>query len=286
MSDALHIIEAATRAAEPTELDEAIRFHTVVAPGGQDEAGSVQVIDLEAVRDELEYRHRPRRKKGTYRVHDADSLVAYLAKHADADSEVWADTVEAKIVGVIDAHRQEAIGDGQRHEEHRVEYAVLHTKSWKAWIANDGKLVDQSTFAELIEDRSLDIVRPSAADMLELAQSFRATTDVSFKSSKRLGNGERQFEFREQVDAGAGRDGQMEIPETFDLALQPFEGAERFKVTARFRYRINNGHLAIGYKLERPEDVLREAFLDVVGKVQSGVTELDRLNSPIFLGSR
>ena len=280
-TDTQPIIDVALAAAGPKPLAEDVRFHTVVSPAD----GGIKIIDLQAECDKI--RDTPRRKTGTYKVHDPASLVAYLEKHGDPDSEVWADTVNAKITAVLNAHTgdrddQQTAG---RFEDHRVEYAVLLTEAWKAWKKYDGQLVDQATFAELIEERAIDIVSPTAADMLELAQSFRATTGVEFKSSKRLGNGERQFEYREQVEAGAGKDGQMEIPETFELGLQPFEGADRFKVTARFRYRINNGALAVGFKLERPEDVLREAFLTVVAKVQDGIADLGLIESPIFLGS-
>lgn len=281
-SNAQAIVNAATRAAEPTALDDSVRFHTVVSPDG-----GIKVLDLEAKVDEARYAHTPRRKQGTYRVHDAKSFVSYLAKHADPDSEVWADAVAAKIVGVLDAHEEtDGTVPGARHEEHRVEYSVLLTDAWKAWKEYDGKLMDQSTLAEHFESRSIDIIRPNAADMLELAQSFRATTASSFESSKRLSDGQRQFQYREEIDAQAGKKGQLDIPETFEIGLKPFEGADGFKVTARFRYRITDGVLRIGYKLDRPEDVLRQAFLTVVENVEEGVSSLSRLNSPIFLGSR
>ncbi len=281
-SNAQAIVNAATRAAEPTALDDSVRFHTVVSPDG-----TVEVLDLEKLADEAKFSHTPRRKRGTYKVHDAQSLVAYLEKHADPDTEVWADAVAAKIVGVLDAHENtDGSVPGARHEEHRVEYAVLLTEAWKAWAEHDGKLLDQETLAEHFESRSIDIRKPAAADMLELAQSFRATTSLAFESSKRLSDGQRQFEYREDVTAQAGKKGQLDIPETFELALKPFEGADGFKVTARFRYRLSSGRLLVGYKLDRPEDVLRQAFQTVVEKVEEGVAELDRLNSPVFLGSR
>lgn len=283
-TDTQPIIDAALQAAGPQPLGDDDRFYTIVVPGSGDEAGEVKLIDLDAERDAFEYSHRPRRKAGIYKVHDADSFVAYLAKHADADTEVWADHVAAKITGVLDAHGNAGPTDA-RHEAHRVEFAVLLTEAWKAWTERDGKLITLDAFAELIENRLIDIRRPSAADMLELAQHFHATTDSTFKAGSKLVSGERHLEFREQIDATAGRDGTLPVPETFDLALQPFEGADAFKVTARFRYRINNGQLAVGYKLERPEDVIREAFTTVVAAVQEGVSGLD-LNSPILLGSR
>jgi uncharacterized protein YfdQ (DUF2303 family) len=281
VTDTQPIIDAATRAAEPKVLNDSERFHVVVSPTGQ-----VHLYDLFAEAEKHSTANiAPARKTGTYQVHDASSFVAYIAKHGNPDTEVWADTVNAKITGVINAHIAGGPNNAQ-FEDHKVAYSVQLTEAWKAWASRDGKLDSQSDFAELIEDRALDIVQPAAADMLELAQTFQATIGVSFESSKRLSSGERQLAYREQVDAKAGRAGQMDIPETFVLGVRPFEGADPYKVTARLRYRITDGVLRIGYKLERPEDVMREAFLGVVAKVQTGISELDRLNSPIFLGSR
>lgn len=276
-NNAQAVIDAATRAAEPHTLDEAYRFHTLVSPDG-----TIKVVDLNAERDKAEFANDPRRKTGEYRVHDADSFVAYLAKHADTDTEVWADAVAAKITGVLDAHQV----DDPRHEGHRVIYGVLLTEAWKRWTEFDGKPLAQEDFADFIQERAIDVVTPSGADMLEVAQTFKATVGVNVESSVRLSTGQRQFVYREDIDGKAGKTGQLEIPETFVLALRPFEGADAFKVTARLRYRISSGDLKIGYKLERPEDVIREAFLSVVTKVQAGVTDLDRLNAPVFLGSR
>lgn len=264
--DAQSIIDSATRAAEPTIIGETLALVTV--PDG----GRVEIVDLEA--RQAPYRARPARKRGTFAVHNAESFCAYLNKHGVESSEVWADTIGNRIVGVIDAHASTEAG----WADHRVTYAVQQTPAWQAWATHDGKLLDQATFAELIEDRSVDIVRPSAADMLELAQTFQATVGVSFESSKLLSSGERQIEYRETVDAKAGKAGRLEIPKDFDLALVPFEGADPYKVTARFRFRITDGALRIGYRLQRPQDVLREAFEGVVGDVETAVTQ------PVFRG--
>lgn len=269
MSNAQAIIDAGIAAAHPTPLDESGRFHAVTVPAN----GTSQVIDLEHHMEQ--FRDRPRRKRGGYAVHDAASFVAYLAKHGVEESEVWADATQARIIGVVNAHPADAAG----WSDHRVTYQVIHTDAWRAWAAHDGKLLDQATFAEHIEDRAIDIIRPAAADMLELAQTFAATIGVRFESSKVLSSGERQLEYRETVEAKAGRAGSLEIPRDFELGLVPFEGADRFKVTARFRYRIADGGLRVGYRLDRPADVLREAFLSVVAAVEDGVS------APVFRGA-
>lgn len=248
------------------------------------DGGHVKVVDIESL--VAPYRANPARKTGTFHAHDADTFAAYLAKHGTDDTEVWADVTGAKIVGVIDAHESAAgpvgeFGPLAGWAQHRVVYTVAHTKAWKAWTAHDGQLLSQSDFAELIEDRALDIVRPSAADMLELSQTFQATIGVNFESSKLLSSGERVLEYRETVDAKAGRAGKLEIPKDFDLALVPFEGADPFKVTARFRYRITDGVLRVGYRLTRPDDVLREAFESVV----TALSRMDGTPDVIFRGT-
>lgn len=251
------IIDVAIDSVEPAGLDEEGRFYAV--------QGNPTIIDLEKHREQ--FRGAPRRKKGSYTVHDADSFVEYLNKHGSDQSEVWADATAARLIGVLNANtRAEA-----EWEDHRVGYGVLLSDAWKAWIHNDGKLLSQQEFAEHIEDRAIDVVQPAAADMLELSQTFQATMGVDFESAQQLSSGERRLTYRETVDAKAGRVGQLEIPQTFTLGLTPFEGADPYRVVARLRYRIADGNLRIGYKLERPTDVLREAFQGVVDDVSTRI---------------
>lgn len=260
--DAQAVIDAATRAAGAMPVDpERGRFVAFSVPAG----GDVEVVDLDALADK--HRDTPKRKAGAYAVHDALSFIAYLGKHGTDATEVWADAAGCRIVGVLDAHGSQDAGWGG----HRVTFAVQHTEAWRAWTALDGKLIEQAALAEHLENRAVDIVRPSAATMLEVAETFQATIGVNFESSKLLSSGERQFLYRETVDSKAGRAGQLEIPKDFDLALTPFEGASMYKVKARFRYRITDGALRVGYKLERPTDVIREAFSDVVTIIEGAV---------------
>jgi uncharacterized protein YfdQ (DUF2303 family) len=109
--------------------------------------------------------------------------------------------------------------------------------------------------------------------MLELAKSFQATKGVTFRSDKRLDNGQVQVLYEETIEAKAGQRGEMTVPPVFVLALQPFEGSDTYRVQARLRYRISDGTLTIGYVLDRPEDVIRAAFDDVLAEIET-TTEL------------
>jgi uncharacterized protein YfdQ (DUF2303 family) len=266
------VIDSATRAAAPTAVEPG-KVYSVVVP----EDGKHVLVDL----DQDKYRDRPRRKAGTVKVHDADTLIAYIDKHGLPQTEVWADVSRASLVAIINAHLG-TTGDGVEDyagwSDHRAVLEVRHTPSWVAWLGLDKKWLTQTEFAEHIEDRAVDIVQPSGAEMLELAQSITATVGVAFESSKQLSSGERQLEYKETVTAKAGSRGRLDIPTSIELGLVPFEGAPKYKVTARFRFRINGGDLRLSYSLERPEDVVANAFTDIVTKVGAAIEQ------PLFSG--
>lgn len=267
------IVEAAQAATTPQPIGEADenRFYTVTTPAG----GTTKVIDLDELREPLN--PYPSRKRGTVTVRDADSFNAYLDRHSTIHTEVWADRERGQIVAVINGHAPKADGN-PGHGDHRATLALRKTPAWQAWENLNGKMLGQAQFAEHIEDRQIDIVDPKPADMLEVVQTFKAAKKVDFESSQRLSSGEVVLEYRETVAAQAGKKGQLTIPERFTLGLQPYEGSDGYRVTARLRYRINDGALYLGYALDRPEDILQGAFDDVVDAVQAGIT------APLFRG--
>jgi len=259
------VVEQLTReAVEPREIEHGL----YLAPG--DETGS-RVID---VRDQIERtKDHPRRKTGAVTLAQHDSFVAYLAKHALPETEVWADIDKDRITAVINAHAAVA-GDPDDEGvagwgDHRATLQLVTTQDWRDWTGNSGKLVGQQEFAEFVEQHLPNFLRPSAADMLELAQTIKGSTKVSFESSKRVKSGETAIEWREETTATAGKKGTIDIPDTIDLGMQVYEAGAPYKLTARFRYRIGAGagQLVLGYVLERDGDVKRDAFGQVVQQV-------------------
>lgn len=219
-----------------------------------------------------EPRLSPDRKTGRVRLYDATSFAAYFHKHHENDqAEIYADPYAPTIVAVLnglglrgDTDVDPELGWG----DHRAELIFRTTLAWQRWTKRNGVLGTQSEFAEHIEESLPDIIEPDGATMLELAQSFQAHSRVHFESAKDLGSGQRQLVYREQTDATAGVKGDITIPKEFVVALSPYEGSSLYRVTARLRYRLTDGRLSIGYVLDRPEDVLRNAFDDVLKQVQ------------------
>ena len=248
----IEVARIAERRGEPLEVD-AEKLYVV-----RDDDGRVEVLDLQG------HRLRPERKTGAVVFYTAESFAEYVGRHSqpgdDTEATIWGDVRGPVVKAVLDDHSKALTGWG----EHRAHLMLRPTVAWTTWVAHDGKYLDQVAFAEQVEDRLVDIVEPDGALMLELAQSFQATSQANFRADQRLASGEVKLRWEETVNASAGGAGDLKIPATFVLGIEPFEGSSPFKVTARFRYRIREGTLKLGYKLERPEDVLQTAFDEVL----------------------
>lgn len=251
--DAQAIIDATRATAEPKPVEP---------------AGLYVVHHGQTVVETDDYAPHPRRAKGQATVYDAESFVHYVRAHEEAQTEVWQDEEAQTITAVLDSH-----GDVPGWGDHRVTLKLRKTPQWTRWAEQSGRMMGQGVFAEFIEDQVSDIVRPTGAEMLELAQTFQAHKGVQFESSKFLDSGHRQLVYKEDVEAKAGKRGQIEIPNTFELGIRPFLGADGYKVTARLRYRIDDGVLTLGYKLVEPEEVLRSAFDDIATEVGAGIEQ-------------
>lgn len=227
------------------------------------DAGQVHKIDLTAD----EYHDLPRRKRGTVTVRNVASFKHYWDKHHGAESEVYADLDAGTFTGVIDAY-------GPAHEDtnwqqHRLVLQLQQTLPWRTWLANDRAMMPQQAFAEFLEDNARDVTgkRVTAADLLEVAQHFQAHTKVNFTQGQRLATGQTQLTYVEEVDAKAGQRGTVEIPAEFDLAILPYEDCAPKVMAARFRYRLANGELRLGYFLNDPARTAREACDEIAVKL-------------------
>ena len=253
INGAAKIVETAQAAAIPSLLEPG-GLASILLPMGS----RVQVLDLE------KYLQEPKRKRGVYRPATVESLIQYLDLHHGEGTAIWVDILGEVIVGVVNDHAPIEPGWG----DHRAILQLIHTPEWNRWKKLDGQLVGQEQFAEHIEESITELVDPDAATMLEIAQSIQATTTASFRSATRLANGEIQMKYDEEVDAKAGRAGQLEIPSRFTLAIAPFYGEEPYQVTARLRYRVSGGKLAIGYRLDKPHEVLLDSLHHIAARLR------------------
>lgn len=226
-----------------------------------------EVVDVRArLQDALGQEH-PARKTGDYGVRDVTSFVEYVTKHRLAETELWATARAGQLHAVLNAHGGAHAG----WEDHTAILSLEADPDWVDFVSRSGHYYSQADFAEFIEDHLHVFAKPKAADMLELAQTFQATTKVDFQSSHRVKSGETQLAYAETTSAGAGKKGTLAIPDTFTVGLSPYKGLDPYAVEARFRYRIEGQQLRLGYKLVRPDKVLDDAFNQITTDVASAL---------------
>ena len=254
------LVEAARAGVAATKIEHnAAVAHYLVATGA---GGKIETVNLETGHP------HPLRKRGMVQAFDAASFNMILATNADAgDIAIYVDRdpEDPKVVAILNGHGETGPGWG----DFRVEIAFRQTPQWAKWKANDGQMMAQVNFAEFIEDNLDDIADPAGAEMLEIAQYLQATRSVNFKSGMRLSSGQVQFQNVEDIQAQVGA-GQVAIPEMFTLGIAPLFGVPSYRVPARFRYRIQDGKLKLGYKLQRLETMMETIMEEVEQQLAVG----------------
>lgn len=266
--------DLALEAAKPEVLD-AGNFYAWRKPDG-----NIAQVDLTDA--------YPAFKEGTVTVRDVRSFAAYFAKHADSDSEVFADTDSASVTAVLDAHRgaeaaAEGSGDAARWQQHRLVLQLQETLPWRTWLAMNGHPVPQARFAEFLEDNYRDLApdgKVKAADLLEMAQSFQSVTKLEFDSGQRLSSGDTELTFRETSNNTAGKERKIAIPTEFDLAIAPFDDCAEALITARFRHRREGAQLFMLYVLNNPDRHREAAVKEITGQAAEAIGREILLGQP------
>lgn len=196
----------------------------------------------------------PARQRGTTTISDADSFIAYLGERSIKTGELvpiyWDyDTTGARFHAVL---------NDDTWRDWRVHYCPRFAPQWVRWIQSNRKAMVQADFAAFVEDNAPDIIEPESAAMIEVSRTIEAKKRVNFSSGIRLSNGQNEITYEETIDGTAGK-GKLAIPETFVIAVPVFVGGDPWKVTARLRYRINEGKLSMWYDLLRADDVVQAA---------------------------
>lgn len=233
---------------------------------------------------------RPTYLAGAVKIHDYASFIAYVTRFRDADSVVFADRQLLTLTAVLDYHRAApaldatyVAGDAHRARwgRHVATYTARTTPEWATWNAQNGKKVSQLEFAEFLENNLVDVARPTGAELLEMATRLEASKSAKFAAGVRLADGQTQITYEETITGAAGEKNALTIPPSFILGIAPFEGADKYALEARFRYRIaDGGKLSLWYDLLRPFRVVDDAFGAVLTATGAALGE-----TPIIHGS-
>lgn len=225
------------------------------------------------VQDHTQYRPAPPTLKETVNLHRPEDFCAYVALFADkATTMVFTDYNDG-FGAILDYHKSPTEPSWGRHQ---ATLGLAHPPAWTTWAAKNKTFMTQTEFGQFLEDNLPDIAAPNGADLLEVARNFEASKSVAFKSFKRESDGAVNFAYEEDVK-GTTSQGAIKVPTEFTLGLVPYEGAKKYAVTARLRYRIAGaGVLTLWYELLRLEDVLDAAFTEIEASICEKLTPVIR----------
>lgn len=206
-----------------------------------------------------EHAATPERVKAAVSVLDPQSFIEYYKLFSNESSRVFAFEPEIRVTAVLDYHASQ--GGDPHWCQHRITLTLRQSEEWKRWLGSSNKQFTQEAFAEFLEQNSVDIVKPSPAEMMEVAKDLQAKTEVEFSAGIRMQDGQVRFKYSEKTTSSVGA-GQLQVPQEFVVQIPAFVGGARVPMQALFRFRVKDSKLVLWYTLIRPEEVLRTAFME------------------------
>lgn len=216
-------------------------------------------------------RTAPARRKGRATVTTLASFIDLVNRHKDEHSVIFAKSEwpDPSLTAVVDYHQTDGVA---RFGGHRVHYAFPLTDEFRAWMAANGKMLEQRDFAEFLEEHAAELTAPYDAEVVEyerlfkeklatpnqlisLSRSLEIFVGAKIKRVERLQTGERTAVFETTHSNATGEP--VDIPGVFMVSVRAFVDGEPVRIPARLRYRAGAGEIKWAYQLYRPEFWLR-----------------------------
>lgn len=252
-------------------------FVALPAPGG---AYSLQQITQDNAADVL----MPKIVKQHVKLQTVNSLIDYVNRFKNHDTVLFADIAKNSIQAIIDYHKMPGANiadapavptEGPRSDydararlnQHLATLALPFSEEWSTWTRVSDKLMSHRDFAAFLEENQIDVVSPPGGDLLELCRDLQVINNVNFSSSVRHGD-YNKVSYAKENDATAK--GEVQLPVSIALAIPVYFGEPRVNVQAFIRRKIDDGHLLLGVKLTRVENIRQDEFHRIVEGVQAG----------------
>lgn len=206
---------------------------------------------------------QPLRHKGMVKLLDVDSFKTYVGNLKAAQTRIYGSMVPSpRFIAVFNDHSTGVPG----YRDFRAEFTVPFSREWTTWTKSDRQRKTQLEFAEWLEDNLPDVQKPTGAELLEIILDFEASKTGTFRSAQRLQDGSINFVWADQT---AGRDGgQIRLPAAFVVSIPVFENRTPAEITARLKYRLNDGSLQLWYELVRPHKIVEAELKEIWSSIE------------------
>lgn len=207
------------------------------------------------------------------------SFIDYLIQFKSPTAVCRASLGQNSIVAVLDYHGRartgEALGAVPGRGKHMVTLHCPFDADYAKWRVRFGKLLDQKSVIEFIEEMIHTIGAPPAAELLEALGDIEIERVVKFKSARNDKNGNISFGYEEK-DGETSRSGQYSLPDHIVIVVPIFQGGNPIQLTAKLRFRMKDGDLTLGFAVPGIENIEREAFRSIGESVRA------ETDTPVF----
>lgn len=248
MDDLSNIIETAFKFTRPEQG--AVEGVPLAIVNQGDGRQSVQILEG----DIAKFRDRPRRIGEHVKVRTPKALADYMGLYADQNHMAFV-KAPSNVRVVLDYH-EAGDANAPRWGDHTVTMDPAFSPAYAAWRGHHRNGSSQRDTMEFLEDRLVDVVKPDAADVMDMVMNFEGLTKVTFSSSQRLRDGRVQIVYKEE-EADAGK---VTFYEELHLMLPVFDGGEPELVRVRVRHRTKDGSLSFVFVIANIEELERAAF--------------------------
>ncbi|WIY54126.1 DUF2303 family protein [Devosia sp. YIM 151766] len=221
----------------------------------------------------------PARVSQAETVVEPASFIDYIIQFKSPTAICRASLSGNNITAVLDYH-----GRARESEDGAVPQPLTHTVTLKCpfdldyakWRSVFGKGLNQTDFAELLEDMVHTISEPAVADLMEAINDLKIDREVRFKSGRNDRNGTVQITY-EEIDAeGTSTGGRVTLPQEVKIVLSVFQGGELVELIAKLRYRMEKGAVAFILVVPGLDKIERDQFRRIGEKVRADT------DTPVF----
>lgn len=207
------------------------------------------------------------------------SFIDYLIQFKSPTAVCRASLGQNSIVAVLDYHGRsrsgEAVAAVPGRGKHMATLMCPFDADYAKWRARFGKLLDQKSVIEFVEEMIHTIGAPPAADLIEALGDIEIERVVKFKSARNDKNGNISFGYEEK-DGETTRSGQYSLPDHIVIVVPIFQGGNLIQLTAKLRFRMKDGDLVLGFAVPGIENIEREAFRSIGEAVRA------ETDTPVF----
>lgn len=256
-----------------------------VFPGMLVHHKDLSVTDKTAARlaDAKQAQAGPLHPAGTLVLLTPESFAFAIREHKDPRTQVFADNEKGMIVAVFDflergpsaeanlrdrpmTDRQRGWGQLRAKIEFKESRKLQEWKKTLQWM-------NQSEFANFLEDHLEDVVEPNGQDLLCIATDLEASSAGSFKGRVNLDNGSVALHYQDEVETA------VQVPRLLTLGIPLFEHGDRYRLGARLRFVIKGGSVQFRLLFTNLQDAKDQEFERIVQEVE------EKTGSAIYRGA-